>query len=333
MTNDEFEELLNKHGYDSSKLPKGLNVGRHLILNGCTSLTSLPKGLKVEGDLSLEGCTSLTSLPKGLTVVDGYLGLSGCTGLTALPKGLKVEGTLYLQGCTGLTALPKGLTVGRGLHLEGCTGLTALPDGLNVDGDLRLTGCTGLTKLPKGLKVVGGLYLSGCTGLTELQKGLKVGGYLSLDGCTGLTALPKWLNVGGLFIDSHHIVPEGVKAAIYCISNVVVPESLAKRRLEYDKFRELDTEQRQVWIRMVGVEWLIKNAKPEVLDIDDHKINGHRALMLVKEDRVRYCILVCGDPSTGRVYYMEVPPKTKTCQEADSYLNLGLDQRQQVGRT
>ena len=84
---------------------------------------------------------------------------------------------------------------------------------------------------------------------------------------------------------------------------------------------------------MVGVEWLIKNAKPEILDVDDHRINGLRALMFAKTGRLRYCILVCGDPSTGRVYYMEVPPKTKTCQEADAYLNLGLDQRQQVGRT
>jgi len=149
-----------------------------------------------------------------------------------------------------------------------------------------------------------------------------------------LTSLPKDLFVGrNLFIDSHHVVPEGVKARSYFVSKVEVPESLAKRRLEYEEFRRLDAEQRQVWIQMVGVEWLIKNAKPEILDVDDHKINGHRALMFVKTGRARYCVLVCGDPSTGRVYYMEVPPKTKTCQEADAYLNLGLDQRQQVGRT
>lgn len=58
-------------------------------------------------------------------------------------------------------------------------------------------------------------------------------------------------------------------------------------------------------------------------------MNGHRALLRTEG----CCILVCGDPSTGRVYYMEVPPKTKTCQEADQYLNRGLDQKRQVGRT
>jgi hypothetical protein len=142
------------------------------------------------------------------------------------------------------------------------------------------------------------------------------------------------LTVGGILdIDSHHVVHETTKADSYCISNVFVPELLAKRRLEYKEFRRLDAEQRQVWIQMVGIEWLVKNTKTEILDVDDHRINGHRALMLVLSGRTRYCILVCGDPSTGRVYYMEVPPKTKTCQEADAYLNLGLDQRQQVGRT
>jgi len=230
-----------------------------------------------------------------------------------LPNGLKVGGGLYLQGCTGLTSLPNGLKVGESLILEGCTGLTSLPKGLKVGYSLDLEGCTGLTSLPKGLKVGWSLYLDGCTGLTSLPKGLKIDGDLSLD--------------------SHHVVHETTKADTYYISNVFVPKSLAKRRLEYKEFRELDAEQRQVWIQMVGVEWLIKNAKPEILDVDAHKINGHRALMLVLSGRTRYCVLVCGDPSTGRVYYMEVPARTRTCQEADAYLNLGLDQRQQVGRT
>jgi len=249
MNGQEFKELLKKHGYDGSKLPKDLFVGEYLSLFGCTKLKSLPNGL----------------------TVDGGLYLTDCTGLTALPKGLKVKGYLELEGCTGLTSLPNGLTVRRCLYLEGCTGLTSLPKGLKVSEDL--------------------------------------------------------------VTDSHHIVHETTKAGSYFVSNVKVPESLAKRRLEYNEFRSLNSEQRRVWIHMVGVEWLIKNAKPEILDVDDHRINGLRALMFAKTGRLRYCILVCGDPSTGRVYYMEVPPKTKTCQEADAYLNLGLDQRQQVGRT
>ena len=333
MTDDEFKKLLKKHGYDGSKLPEGLKVEGVLDLQSCTGLTSLPKGLTVGVYLDLEGCTGLTALPKGLKVGDS-LDLEGCTGLTALPKGLKVEGDLYLTYCTGLTSLPKDLFVGEYLSLFGCTELTSLPNGLKIDRDLDLEGCTGLTALPNGLKVGESLDIRDCTALTSLPKGLKVGDSLDLEGCTGLTSLPKDLFVGrNLFIDSHHVVHEGVKADTYYISNVFVPEALAKRRLEYNEFRQLDAEQRQVWIRMVGVEWLIKNAKPKILDVDAHKINGHRALMLVLSGRTRYCILVCGDPSTGRVYYMEVPPKTKTCQEADAYLNLGLDQRQQVGRT
>jgi len=273
--------------------------------------SKLPKGLTVEWYLNL-GDTKLKSLPEGLRV-DGDLNLFNCKKLTALPNGLKVKGYLDIQGCTALTELPKGLTVGDSLNLEGCTGLTSLPNGLKVGGSLNLQSCTALTKLPNGLTIDRYLNLGGCTGLTSLPKGLTV----------------KW----NLYFDPHHVVYEGVKAERYFVSDVLVPESLAKRRLEYKEFKRLNAEQRQVWIRMVGVEWLVKNAKPEILDVDDHKINGHRALMLVQDERTRYCVLVCGDPSTGRVYYMEVPPKTKTCQEADSYLNWGLDQRQQVGRT
>ena len=335
MNGQEFKELLKKHGYDGSKLPKGLRVEGSLHLIDCKKLTALPKDLFVGVYLRLTGCTKLKSLPEGLRV-DGDLNLSGCTGLTSLlSKELKVVGgDLILFGCTGLTELPNGLNVGGYLHLQGCTGLTSLPKGLNVGGGLDINDCTGLTALPKGLKVGGYLNLRGCTGLTSLPNGLKVGVDLDIEGCTALTALPKGLTVKwNLLLDSHHIVHETTKAESYCISNVFVPESLAKRRLEYKEFRELNAEQRQVWIQMVGVEWLVKNAKPEILDVDDHRINGHRALMFVKTGRLRYCVLVCGDPSTGRVYYMEVPPKTKTCQEADSYLNWGLDQRQQVGRT
>jgi hypothetical protein len=333
MTNDGFKKLLKKHGYDGSKLPKGLKVGGWLDLQNCTKLKSLPEGLKVGGCLNLQGCTSLTSLPKGLTA-DGGLELFGCTGLTSLPNDLFVREYLDIQNCTGLTSLPKGLTVEGDLSLRGCTGLTELPEGLDVGGHLNLRGCTCLTSLPNGLKVSGGLDITGCTGLTSLPNGLKVGVDLDIEGCTGLTSLPNGLKVGeDLITDLHHIIHETTKALSYFVSNVLVPEALAKRRLEYKEFRELDAEQRQVWIQMVGVEWLIKNTKPEILDVDDHRINGHRALMLSKVSRTRYCILVCGDPSTGRVYYMEVPPKTKTCQEADAYLNLGLDQRQQVGRT
>jgi hypothetical protein len=209
-----------------------------------------------------------------------------------------------------------------------------LPEGLKVGGCLNLFGCTKLKSLPKGLTADGGLNLSDCTGLTSLPNGLNVGWNLNLSGCTGLTSLPNGLKVGdSLVTDSHHIVHETTKAGRYFVSDVLVPESLAKRRLEYNEFRSLNSEQRRVWIQMVGVEWLVKNANPEILDVDAHKINGHRALMFAKTGRLRYCVLVCGDPSTGRVYYMEVPPKTKTCQEADAYLNLGLNQRQQVGRT
>jgi hypothetical protein len=120
-----------------------------------------------------------------------------------------------------------------------------------------------------------------------------------------------------------------IRAKEWFVDDVEVPESLVRKAISKDEFRKLNAEQRRVAVSILGAKWLVDNFNPRIVDMDDHPLNGMRALLKAS----RYCILACGDPSTGRVYYMEVPPRTRTCQEADAYLNHGLDQRRQVGRT
>ena len=85
-------KLLNQDGFKFTK--DELNVRGNLILSN-NNVTSLPIGLQVGKSLYLNGCTSLKSLPDGLKV--GWsLYLSGCTSLKSLPDGLKVGWSLYL---------------------------------------------------------------------------------------------------------------------------------------------------------------------------------------------------------------------------------------------
>lgn len=195
---------------------------------------------------------------------------------------------------------------------------------------MEIVECPYLSSLPEDIKVGKDLVISRCASLKSLPKGMTVKGSLQLRGCPSLASLPEGLEVGrGLWVDSHILVPEDTVAKAFFVTGVQVPESLSKRRLTRVELRELNAEQRRVAISVMGTKWLVDNASPKIIDVDDHPLNGQRALLEVEE----CCILVCGDPSTGRVYYMEVPPRTKTCQEADAYLNHGLDQRRQVGRT
>jgi hypothetical protein len=187
--------ILTNSGIES--LPKGLEVGGKLDLEGCKSLKSLPLGLKVGRDLILTGCKSLKSLPPGLKVGKHLIFWSGCESLDSIHSGLQVGGDLDLEGNKSLKTLPSSLKVGGDLKLRSCTSLESLPSGLKVGGNLDLNDCRSLKSLSSGLKVIGNLNLSGCQSLKFLPPDLLVGGNLWLSGCTSLESLPPGLQVSG----------------------------------------------------------------------------------------------------------------------------------------
>lgn len=125
------------------------------------------------------------------------------------------------------------------------------------------------------------------------------------------------------------------------ISEVTLPKywtaRIINRHLTFEEWCHLDkieggnAEVKRIACMRMGIEWFVKNGKPELVDVDEHSVNGQR--MLMKVDSMDGLILACADPSTARCYYMSVPDTCKTCQEADAFLNHGLDQSRQVGRT
>jgi len=256
-----------------------------------------------------------------------------------IPENLKNE----------LKSLPKNLTVNGTFEIRFCPKLKSLPEGFNVN-HLDIAECINLEHIPEKTKIGISLEIVDCPRLTSIPDHMYIR-YLMIEDCPSLVKVPRRINIQDhLFIDRFvegmdgwKMVPAGARVGI-AVMGREVHFSLLDRSMTKNEFEKImNVEERRIAVERMGFEWLVKNFKPELVDVDEHNINGHRALLRIKFDRMvggyrigmadSYCLLVCGDPSTGRVYYMEVPARTRTCQEADAYLNLGLDQRQQVGRT
>jgi hypothetical protein len=116
---------------------------------------------------------------------------------------------------------------------------------------------------------------------------------------------------------------EGVRVSAKIIE---FPEHLQVADVE----RESNAEIRRIIIKQMGHERYLLNSGAKVLHMDAHKFNGTRCLYGAKHGKFMQC--VC--PSTGRVYWLDVPPEIETCEKADEFLVSGVWQKgRQVGRT
>jgi len=79
---------------------------------------------------------------------------------------------------------------------------------------------------------------------------------------------------------------------------------------------EINAEVRRIMIERMGTERYLHETGAKVVDFDAHAHNGVRALHSFGAS----CWLECYCPSTGRIYFMEVPPTVKTAEAADQYL-------------
>jgi hypothetical protein len=96
---------------------------------------------------------------------------------------------------------------------------------------------------------------------------------------------------------------------------------------------EDNAEVRRILIERLGAGKFLERANAKQLDVDVSKFNGTRALFRT-DIRTPQGWLVCACPSTGRVYFMECDPNTKTCEEADKYLRgPALESAKLVGAT
>lgn len=104
------------------------------------------------------------------------------------------------------------------------------------------------------------------------------------------------------------------------------PQDITVKRIK----KEENTELRRIMLERFGTGRFVTETGGVIIDEDNHSQDGHRQLV---KDSLGNVLFHVGDPSTGRMYWLDMDPKVKTCVEASEFLSAGLDMGKQVGRT
>lgn len=247
-----------------------------------SQLVTLPETMKVESQVILDNCSQLESLPKGLKC--GSLSLRNCQFLSALPEGLSTW-FLDLTDCRSFRDWPKRANVQRGI--------------------VRLRNCIQVQTLPRWMSNLGQLDLAGCIQLTQVRKGLQVSSWIDIGG-SGVAGLPESL-------DGTQLRWRGVP-----VSHRIAfePQSITSDEI----LRESNAELRRVMIERMGYLEFAEQAGAKRLDSDQDPGGKRELLKIQLEDDEPLVGLSCFCPSTGRQYFLRVPPKTKTCHQAAAWM-------------
>jgi hypothetical protein len=293
------------------QLPADLEV-EFLNLAKCPALTRLPQGLRCY-ELNVSE-TKIASLPTDLRV-ESILNVSSCEELTELPAGLQV-GSLMLRGCRSLEALPERLDVWF-LDLTGCWSFRRWPREATIrSGRLNLRGCTALTALPEYLGPLAALNVRDCPNLRSLPEGLRISGWIDIaqSGVAETKKLPRSLK--GVEMRWQGVRIE--ERVVLCPETITVEEVL----------QEDNAERRRVLLDRFGTARFMKETKAELLD-EDRDPGGPRQLLRVAiKDDEPLVTLSCLCPSTGRQYFLRVPPNMSTCNQAAAWI-AGFDDPEQ----
>jgi hypothetical protein len=290
-------------GTTKLRLPPRLHV-ELLDLSGLHELEELPAGLHCF-ELNLSG-TKVRTLPADLAV-ESILRLAGCEELVELPAGLKV-GSLDLRGCRSLAALPEKLDVWF-LDMSGCWNFRTWPARANIrSGRLTLRGCTALTSLPEYLGPLAALNVRDCPNLRALPDSLRISGWIDVaqSGLAELRTVPRALH--GVSLRWQGVVVD--ERIVFHPEAITVDEILA----------ESNAERRRVLLDRFGISRFMAEAKAEVLDTDEDRGGPRRLLRLPMKDDEDLVTLHCFCPSTGRQYFLRVPPETTSCHQAAAWI-------------
>jgi hypothetical protein len=280
---------------DAVEIPDGASA-THIEAANRKNLARVGAGVSCKQiDLSHTPIRTLPQIKAELRIT-----LAGCHQLESLPDHL-TTGVLTLTECARLKRLPEHLSVAF-LDLEGCSALEALPETLRMQGGrLRLRGLHRLKRLPEQLGGLSQLDLSGCASIEEIPESVKVASWIDV-GRSGVTRMPDHLRGIGLRWQG---VPVSERVAFH-------PETLSASEI----LAERNAEVRRVMVERFGLDRFLEDANAQTLDVD-RDAGGERKLLRVEldEDEPLVCVSVfC--PSTGRHYFLRVPPTTKTCLEA-----------------
>jgi len=264
-------------------------------------VTELPSGFSCYG---LDARNSkLKTLPADIQI-DNRLILDGLSSLEELPPGLTV-GALSLRDCTSLHALPEGLDTWF-LDLEGCSRFHQWPKKANVhSGQVSLRNCIEVQTLPTWFGTLASLNLAGCIQLHEVPDGIRVSQWIDIGG-TGITELPLSLADAQLRWRGVPVTPR----------IAFEPESITSK----EALAEDNAETRRVMIERMGYLKFAQEAGAKVLDKDTDP-GGERELLFIDLEEDEPLVgLSCSCPSTGRQYFLRVPPATTTCHAAAAWM-------------
>ena len=173
-------------------------------------------------------------------------------------------------------------------------------------GTLRLRNCIEVATLPSWLGLLGQLDLSGCVRLAEVPDGVRVSssGSMSVE--------PESRHYPAAWFGS----PSPWRGVPVDERIVFHPETLSAREI----LDERNAERRRVMIERMGYLRFAEDAKAKVLNTDQDP-GGQRQLLRIELEGDEPLVgLACFCPSTGRQYFLRVPPTTKTCRQAAAWI-------------
>ena len=116
---------------------------------------------------------------------------------------------------------------------------------------------------------------------------------------------------------------------IYSINGVAVDEQIVLRpeTQTVDQIRKEENEEvKRIRIQRYGWDRFLEEINAVVIDENSNDIEGTKEFLIEsKQDNIKSLMCVC--PSTGKEFFLEVPPEINTCKEAQSWLSNGLSDR------
>lgn len=274
-------------------------LGRYPHRNAVRSGTAIEPG-----NVVIQSDPAITRLPAKLAGCTRLV-LDDCQFLTELPEPLRAR-SLSLRNAVALTRLPAGLDL-QFLDVSGCTGLAALPEDLKLEwGALRMAGCVRVAGLPAGLVgPIEGLDISGCGLITVLPPRLVIRHWIDVAGSGLVAHLPALAaRLAGLDLRWRGLsLPDKVAFA---------PDSVSAAEV----LAETNVEIRRAIVERIGFERLLSGDGIAVIDRDTDAGGERKLLRLALPGDEPLVVVTVQCPSTGRRFWLRVPPTVTTCQAA-----------------
>jgi hypothetical protein len=332
-----FTDRLAFTGVDAElELPANLQAS-HVVIKNCPRFRALPRGLLTQS-VRISHCARFVTVPADCRCTE--LVIEDCPNIETLPEGLSVS-SLSLNRCCSLKELPGHLRCQR-LHVTACP-LDALPSTLRVEEILEvheptlshlpalrsvridLSRCSGLRELPPAIEA-SELNLSGCTSFRWPQFSLIEVGRLNVCDCVQLTSLPDWIIVTeSIDVANTRItqLPDSLRHCGLLWHGVEIDERVAfhPEDIRTDEvLAERNAEKRRVLLERMGWEKFLATVKHRVCDKDTDAGGERRLLKFTFSDNEQVLVLTVVCPSTGRKYFIRVPPSMERCHQAAAWI-------------